>query len=132
MNLVGDGSGATLDGKLLTQILDVSSPNVLLKNIRFINSYGISVAISNRNVNIDNCSIENSINGELGSALSCFGDNLNVVNTKFLNNIANKSSYHHTDGPAIYLIANNAIIDNCTFINNTGYNYGTASSGGAI
>ena len=132
LNIVGDKSGTTFDGKFLTQILDVHSPNVLLKNIRFINSNGISVAINNKNVTINNCSFENSINGELGSALSCYGDNLKVLNSKFLNNIANKSSCHHTDGPAIYLIANNAIIDNCTFINNTGYNYETASSGGAI
>lgn len=132
LNLVGDTSGATLDGKFLTQILEISSPKVLLKNIKFINSDGISVAINNRDVTIDDCSFENSINGELGSALSCYGDNLKVLNSKFLNNIANKSSCHHTDGPAIYLISNNAIIDNCTFINNTGYNYETASSGGAI
>lgn len=132
LNIVGDGSGATLDAKFLTQILDIRSPNVLIKNIRFVNSYGMSVSINAGDVTIDNCIFENSINGELGSALSCFGDNAKILNTEFLNNIANKSSCHHTDGPAIYLIANNAVIDNCTFINNTGYNYETASSGGAI
>ena len=132
ITLEGDGSGATLDGQFLTQILEVSAPNALLKNIAFINSYSLSVAISSKNVTIDNCSFENSINGELGSALSCYGDNVRILNSRFLNNIANKSSCHHTDGPAIYAISNNAVIDNCTFINNTGYNYETASSGGAI
>lgn len=132
LNIVGDDSGATLDANFLTQILDIRSPNVLIKNIRFANSHGMSVSINDGNVTIDNCIFENSINGELGSALSCFGDNAKILNSKFLNNIANKSSCHHTDGPAIYLIANNAIIDNCAFINNTGYNYETASSGGAI
>ncbi|MBO7716914.1 MAG: hypothetical protein J6S85_25335 [Methanobrevibacter sp.] len=132
LKIVGDGSGATLDAKFLTQILDIRSPNVLIKNIRFANSYGMSVSINDMDVTIDNCIFENSINGELGSALSCFGDNVKILNTEFLNNIANKSSCHHTDGSAIYLISNNAVIDNCTFINNTGYNYETASSGGAI
>lgn len=132
LNLVGDTSGATLDARFLTQILDVQSPNVLIKNIRFINSYGMSVSINDKNVTIDNCVFENSINGELGSALICYGDYARILNSRFLNNIANKSSCHHTDGPAIYLIASNATIDNCTFINNTGYNYETASSGGAI
>ena len=132
LRIVGSTSGATLDGQFLTQIMDVSSPDVIIKNIRFINSYDMSLTIGSKNVTIDNCSFENSINGELGSALSCFGDNVKILNSRFLNNIANKSSCHHTDGPAIYLIANNATIDNCTFINNTGYNFETASSGGAI
>ena len=125
-------SSAVLDGKFLTQIMEISSSNTIIKNIRFVNAYGMALTINGKNVTVDNCSFENSINGELGSALSCFGDNVKILNSNFLNNIANKSSCHHTDGPAIYLIANNAIIDNCTFINNTGYNYETASSGGAI
>lgn len=132
LTIVGASSGATLDGKLLTQILEINSSNTVMKNIKFINSFGISVHIGGKNVTIDNCSFENSINGELGSALSCSGDNVRILNSRFLNNIANKSSCHHTDGPAIYLIANNATIDSCIFINNTGYNYETASSGGAI
>ena len=132
LKIEGDGSGATLDGRFLTKILEINSSRVVIKNIKFINSLDMGVNIQSNNVIIDNCSFENSINGELGSALSCYGDNVKILNSKFLNNIANKSSCHHTDGPAIYLIANNALIDNCTFINNTGYNFETASSGGAI
>ena len=132
LSIEGASSGATLDGKFLTQILEINASNAVIRNIRFVNSSGISVNIGGKNVTLDNCSFENSINGELGSALSCFGDDVKVLNSRFLNNIANKSSCHHTDGPAIYLIASNALIDNCTFINNTGYNYETASSGGAI
>lgn len=132
LTLKGDSSGAVLDGRFSTQILEVISPNVILSNIRFINSYGISVYIEADGVTVDNCSFENSINGELGSALKCSGSNIKILNSNFSNNIANKSSCHHTDGPAIYLIGNNALIDNCTFINNTGYNFETASSGGAI
>ncbi len=132
LKMLGNASGATLDGQFLTRILEINSDNVLISNIRFINSYDMALSVTGKNVTIENCSFENSINGELGSALSCYGDNVKVLNSKFLNNIANKSSCHHTDGPAIYLIANNAVVDGCTFINNTGYNYETASSGGAI
>lgn len=132
LKMIGNDSGATLDGQFLTSILEVNSANVLISNIRFINSYDMALSIGGKNVTIENCSFENSINGELGSALSCYGDNVKILNSRFLNNIANKSSCHHTDGPTIYLIANNAVIDGCTFINNTGYNYETASSGGAI
>ena len=132
LKMIGNASGATLDGQFLTRILEVNSDNVFISNIRFINSYDMALSIFGKNVTIENCSFENSINGELGSALSCYGDNVKILNSKFLNNIANKSSCHHTDGPAIYLIANNAVIDGCTFVNNTGYNYETASSGGAI
>ncbi|MBO5965613.1 MAG: hypothetical protein J6P91_00445, partial [Methanobrevibacter sp.] len=75
LTIVGASSGVTLDGKLLTQILEINSSNTVMKNIKFINSFGISVHIGGKNVTIDNCSFENSINGELGSALSCSGDN---------------------------------------------------------
>ena len=132
VTLKGDSSRAVLDGRFLTQILDVSSPNVSLENIRFINSYGLSVYLGANGITVNNCSFENSINGELGSALKVNGNNIKILNSHFLNNIANKSSCHHTDGPAIYLIGSNALIENCTFINNTGYNFETASSGGAI
>ena len=88
--------GATLDGKFLTQILEINASNAVIRNIRFVNSSGISVNIGGKNVTLDNCSFENSINGELGSALSCFGDDVKVLNSRFLNNIANKSSCHHT------------------------------------
>ena len=132
LNLEGNRDGATLDGQFLTQILEVSAPNINLSNIRFVNSYSISVNLLNDNITIRNCSFENSINGELGSALVCNGDNLKISNSSFSNNIANKSSCHHTNGAAIYLIGNNALIENCSFINNTGYNFETASSGGAI
>lgn len=132
ITLKGDSSGAVLDGGFSTQILEVSYPNVVLSNIRFINSYGISVYLEADGITVDNCSFENSINGELGSALKCSGNNIKILNSNFSNNMANKSSCHHTNGPAIYLIGNNALIDNCTFINNTGYNFETASSGGAV
>ena len=132
LTLRGDSPGAVLDGGFLTQILDVSSPNVALENIRFINSCGLSVYLGANGITVNNCSFENSINGELGSALKANGNNIRILNSNFLNNIANKSSCHHTDGPAIYLIGSNALIENCSFINNTGYNFETASSGGAI
>ena len=132
LTLKGDSKGAILDGGFLTQILEITSSNVVLSNMQFVNSYGLSVNIEANDVTVDNCSFENSINGELGSALKILGYNSRILNSNFLNNIANKSSCHHTNGPAIYLIGNNAIIENCSFINNTGYNYETASSGGAI
>ncbi len=126
------GDDAVLDGGFITQILEVSSPNVVLSNIRFVNSYGISAYLGANGITVDNCSFENSTNGELGSALKANGNDIKILNSNFLNNIANKSSCHHTNGPAIYLSGNNALIDNCLFKNNTGYNYETASSGGAI
>ena len=132
LTIKGDSNGAILDGGFSTQILEITSSNGVLSNLKFVNSYEISVYIESNGVTVDNCSFENSINGELGSALKVTGDNTRILNSNFLNNIANKSSCHHTNGPAIYLMGNNALIENCSFINNTGYNYETASFGGAI
>lgn len=132
LTIKGTSSGAVLDAKFLSSILKISSANVILQNIVFTNSYDISVYANNNGIVIDNCLFNNSINGELGSALSCKGNYITIKNSNFTNNIANKSSCHHTDGPAIYMYGNRCTVDNCNFINNTGYNYETASSGGAI
>ena len=125
-------SSTTLDARLLSPILNVSSANVVLENIIFTNSYDISVDIFNSDVRIDNCLFNHSINGELGSALRCKANNLIVTNSNFTNNIANKSSCHHTEGSAIYIFGNGSKVSNCYFFNNTAYNYETLSSGGAI
>ena len=125
-------SGATLDGGFLTEIMIVSAPNVLLDHINFINGNYTALSITSNNVTLESCVFDNNINGELGCAVSVDGNYFNALNSNFTNNIANKSSCHHTDGAAINLNGNYANIRNCTFENNSGYNYETASSGGAI
>ena len=121
-----------LDGQYLSEILEINAAGVVIDNIKFIKSKGLGVDAKNNGITIKNCNFEECIDGELGSALSCTGHNISIINSNFTNNIANKSSCHHTDGAAIHMIGNNALIDNCNFINNSGYNYETASSGGAI
>ncbi|MBR4396825.1 MAG: hypothetical protein IKS93_03115, partial [Methanobrevibacter sp.] len=131
LTLIGTDS-TVLDGQYLSEILEINAPGVVIDNIRFIKSKGLGVDVKNNGITINNCNFEDCIDGELGSALSCVGHNITIINSNFTNNIANKSSCHHTDGAAIRMIGNNALIDNCNFINNSGYNYETASSGGAI
>lgn len=125
-------SSATLDGEFLNELMAVNAPNVVLDNINFINANYTGLSVNSNNVTIQNCNFDSCINGELGCALIIHGNNVNVLNSNFTDNVANKSSCHHTDGAAIYLMGDNCKIDNCSFINNWGYNFETSSSGGAI
>lgn len=126
------GSGATLDGGFITEIMIITAPNVILDHINFINGNYTALSIGSNNVALESCVFDNNINGELGCAVSVDGNYFNALNSNFTNNVANKSSCHHTDGAAIHLSGDYANIRNCNFENNFGYNYETASSGGAI
>ena len=131
LTIKGDSS-TILDAQFLSEIMDVNAPFVVIDNIDFKNSLLMGLSCTKSNIRVSNSNFNNCIGGELGSALNCAGNNISVLNCTFKDNIANKSSCHHTDGAAIYLVGDNAVIDGCVFINNSGYNYETASSGGAI
>ena len=102
-NIVIDGDGHTIDGAGQARIFNITSSNVTLKNINFINGF----------------SIEN------GGAISSV-EGLNILDSTFHNNTANKS------GGAVYIEGafSNSII-NSTFINNSAYNGGALYFNGA-
>ena len=95
-NIVIDGDGHTIDGAGQARIFNITSNNVTLKNIHFINGY------SNEN----------------GGAISSTSS-LNILNSTFYNNSANKS------GGALYIENSfSDCMINSTFINNSAYNGG--------
>ena len=95
-NIVIDGEGHSIDGVGQSRIFNINSTNVTLKNIKFVNGY----------------SVENG-----GAIFSITG--LNILNSTFDNNMANKS------GGAVYIdnAFSNSKIDS-VFINNAAYNGG--------
>ena len=88
-----DGDGYTIDGNGQARIFDINAPNIILKNIRFINGYST----------------------QSGGAIYVEGDDtLEIINCNFMNNTVG------VHGGAIYLENSNASkITSCYFANNT-------------
>jgi predicted outer membrane repeat protein len=117
-----DGQGHTIDGCYLSGIFNIYGENVVLKNIRFINSfsqYG-AIAIIASNCTIINCTfISNQNENGRGGAISCAGDNCSLENCSFINNYAKNAG-------AIFWYGISGKVNNCTFINNFANDYGGA------
>ncbi len=93
-----NGNGHTIDASNFGRIFSISSSNVIINNITFINS---------------------KYSGQ-GAAIYASGQNLTVSNSTFSNN------YATSGGAAIFTSNSNTIIDNCNFEGNTAYYYGGA------
>ena len=147
-----NGNGHTIDASDSARIFLITSPNVVLNNITFINGnaptdkaggaiYSNSVMeITNCNfdsnyatyagavytsakVTVDNCSFTNNKALITGAALYLVGSNSVVNNSDFKNNTAIENN-----GGAIY-VSQNALyvtVDNCNFSNSYAYNAGGA------
>ena len=102
-NIVIDGDGHTIDGAGQARIFNILSNNVTLKNINFINGYS---------------------DGNGGAIWAAH--NLNILDSRFEDNSANKS------GGAVYI---DGAFSNCrinsTFINNSANNGGAVYFNGA-
>lgn len=89
-NTVIDGQGHTIDAKGQSRMFNVTATTVTLKNINFVNGYGVD-----------------------GGAVRGYGENLRVINCTFTDNTASSwggAIFSYPDSYAIYA--------NSTFINN--------------
>ena len=147
-----NGNGYTVDANGIARIFKITSPDVTLKNITFLNAFhdkGGSLYITGNDCNIIDCSfINNKATVEAGAIflvarhgqiinskiINCSSDlytgavlinsaNASVIGCHFENNSANISA-----GAIGWAAKDNGIIRDCVFVNNSAYNEG----GGAI
>ena len=97
-DLTINGKGHTLDGLSKARIFDVSSKNVILNNINFVNG---------------------NANNKDGGAISAYSSNFTVNSCKFINNKAN-------NGGAIFLEYGEIDVKNSVFNKNSAKNSGGA------
>ncbi len=111
-----DGQGHTIDANNSARIFFITSDNVTLKNITFINGWGDygAIKIWKSNVSIIDCKFIDCGSSKEGGAIYWDGTdllNLNITNCEFEN------CYSREDTGAIFAYGSEAIIDNCVFNN---------------
>lgn len=102
LTIVGSGEGATLDGNFISRVFDLESNNIILKNLKIINS-------------------NFTLNGQNQGAVYCFGENISIFNCTFINNICEDIKSY---GGAIRWEGDYGKLDNSIFINNSAYRGG--------
>lgn len=116
-----DGNGHSIDARKKASIFNISSGNVTLKNINFLNGkneiFGGAIT-SYANVNVFNCTFKNN-HAKQGSAISSIGQ-MKLVNCVFLKNHAQLSGAALSNGGEM-------LIDSCEFSDNE-----SKDEGGAI
>ncbi len=124
-----DGQGHTLDGNGLSRIFYVSSSNVVLKNMNFVNGNyqgnGGAIYWSGNNGKLVSCDFVNCYVYPkyrsicCGGAIYWQGNDGQIIGSNFMNNTAfavfNKGS---SQGGAIYCQGNNMEIGECNFSSN--------------
>lgn len=120
------GNGAKLNAQKNSQIFNIKSDNVVLKDLELIKGYGDTrkghqyggaIEASGDNLTVDNCNfISNS--ARYGGGIYSSGDNVEIINSRFSINTAEYT------GAAFELDGNNNYVDGCIFINNEGYHAG--------
>ena len=136
-----DGQGHTLDGNQLSRILYVSSNEVHLKNINFVNGFtnggGSCIYFYGSNGTIDSCNFTNSSSRDKIGAVEIAHDENKVMNCIFTNNTAKHmagigwnndncglincifiNNYASTYGGAMGCFGENGYVENCQFIHN--------------
>ena len=121
-------SGATLDAKSSSQIFRITSNDVVLDGLTFINgnpkqmdsrNYGGAVYVDADNVKIINC-VFVSNSAEYGGAIAAMGRNVSIIDCEFISNYATYS------GGAFELDGDDNYVGNCKFTDNTGGHVGGA------
>ena len=121
-----DGQGFTIDAKHKTRIFNVTAPNVIIKNIRFINAQAEmrsgAVEIYADGCTVSGCSFINCaavpessgvITGAIGGAIGwCFGKDGDLHDCVFINNTAGMGS------AVIWYFSDYGTIHDCIFIDN--------------
>ncbi len=114
-----DGRGHTIDGNNFFRVFDIAADNVVLKNIRFVNSsstYGSYNAVmckNSTNVSIINCSFINCGISYSEGAVSFEDSSSTIINSTFIRN-------NGWNGGAIYFKNSYGFILNSIFIGNSG------------
>lgn len=122
VTIEGAANGALLDGQSKSQIFQINSQNVTLKNLVFTNGnpktlsgqdFGGAVQISADNVKIINCSfIKNT--ARYGGAVYSTGNNISVTECIFQSNTVDYT------GAAVELDGDDCYVANCIFESNIG------------
>lgn len=89
-SLTIDGRGHTIDANKFARIFNISSGNVILKNIKFANgyvdyNYGGAIFCNNSDVSVINCSFTENF-AYYGSAISSTNANVTIKDSTFSNN----------------------------------------------
>ena len=108
-----DGKGHTLDARHLSEIFNVASDNVVLKNIKFIAADGSAIIGSSAACSIINCTFIDNYAEDYGGAIYWKGNEYALVNCSFVNNSA------YIAAGAVYCSADDCTFTNCSFINNS-------------
>ena len=124
LNIIGDVN-TILDANGSSCIFEIYSSNVLIDNIKLINGIGSSGGainwIGNYGV-LSNSIFDNNVVDTCGGAIYINGDNINIINSLFINNNVFGSNNELEGGGAIFSSGENLIIENCSFINNSAPN----------
>lgn len=119
-------SGATLDGKGQTYIMFVGKDNVVLNNLKFINSkgsWGSALYVRAKNVVMQNCLVENCHTEKGGVVSTSYNisesTNMRIENCIFRNNHAYMENFEdYASAGAVGVFGNNAQVINCEFDSN--------------
>ena len=138
ITLKGIGDGVVLDAQETGRFFTVSSNNVVIDNMRFINGYirgdGGALNWNGENGYLTNCEFYNNWAYEDGSwtggAVCWLKQKGNIINCTFDSNYV-KGGSDGPDGGAVCFYANYMLVDNCIFNNNNATSAG-GSCGGAI
>ena len=111
-SIIIDGNGHSISGNAITQLLNIQTDNVVLKNLNFKNLDNTLTRIINsagENIQMINCNFTNITTRS--PSLNIEGRNFNIINCTF-NNINPTGSYD-----AFHWIGENGLISDSTFIN---------------
>ena len=129
--IIINGNGYTIDCSNRNSAFQISSANVILKNIKIINTNpsdgfpNAAIHIENKeNITIINCTIINSKQVYFDGVIKVNAPNTKIINCTIINCTTTQES------GAIYVNNQNITITNCTFINNTNNINGAAIRGG--
>ena len=121
-NHVIDGNGVAR----IFKILNYASSPVVLNDITFTNAGNGAIYSLNPHLTINNCTFENNYAPMYGSAVTIVGNNTQIINSTFKNNLVANSTF----GGAVRITGSNVTVSGSTFENNNATNGGAINVGG--
>lgn len=121
-NITIEGNGHSIDGLNTTRIFSITSSNVVVNNLTFVNGRssgdGGAILSSEGFISINNCNFTNNTAAS-GGAISSNSD-MNIFNSEFRNNTITSYAF----GGAVDIRYSKVNIFNSSFISNVGYRGG--------